>query len=76
MINFVVSLGRPLSITLDEFENFTNKLELSLDLGVQNNFILLKFSAILMYNQKNGTNKIKNIERNVMKHFLNFDYIK
>ena len=76
MINFVVSLGRPLSITLDESENFTNKLELSLDLGVQNNFILLKFSAILMYNQKNGTNKIKNIERNVMKHFLNFDYIK
>ena len=76
MTNFVVSLGRPLSITLDEFENFTNKLELNLDLAVQNNFILLKFSAILMYNQTNGTNKIKNIERNVMKHFLNFDYIK
>ena len=76
MINFVVSLGRPLSITLDEFENFTNKLELNLDLAVQNIFILLKFSAISMYNQGNGTNKIKNIERNVMKHFLNFDYIK
>ena len=76
MINFVVSLGRPLSITLDEFKNFTNKLELNLDLAVKNNFILLKFSAILMYNQTNGTNKIKNIERNVMKHFLNFDYIK
>ena len=76
MINFGVSLGRPLSITLDEFENFTNKFELNLDLAVQNIFILLKFSAISMYIQANGTNKIKNIERNVMKHFLNFDYIK
>ena len=76
MINFVVSLGRPVSVTLDEFKNFTNKLELNLDLAVKNNFILLKFSVILMYNQTNGTNKIKSIERNVMKHFLNFDYIK
>ena len=40
MINFVVSLGKPLVQILDEFENFTNKLKLNLDVAFQNTLYL------------------------------------
>ena len=60
MINFVVSLGKPLIQILDEFENFTNKLKIEPGRSISKHLISCCSSlVILMYHQTIGINKIK-----------------
>ena len=56
-----IELYRTPSQTQDEFDKFTDNIEMNLNLVVQNNPYLVVFSVILMRNRKIGMAVIKPI---------------